>query len=107
VLNQSIAEKANVVNAVAIARREGYRSTKTKRATFEGRVGDMISGFAENNVRKNGWLKAPCSKGIRWRLLGVDAIAIEVPLQGNLITCATLTFPEFVGKVGSILGRGR
>src|SRR4029077_8599985 len=39
------------------------------------------------------------------RLLGVDAIDIEVPLGGNLIYIRNLDVPGVVGKVGTLLGK--
>jgi D-3-phosphoglycerate dehydrogenase / 2-oxoglutarate reductase len=39
------------------------------------------------------------------RLLGVDAIDIEVPLGGNLIYLRNRDVPGVVGKVGTLLGR--
>jgi D-3-phosphoglycerate dehydrogenase len=39
------------------------------------------------------------------RLLGVDNIGIEVPLEGNLIYIRNRDVPGVVGKVGSLLGQ--
>jgi D-3-phosphoglycerate dehydrogenase len=39
------------------------------------------------------------------RLLGVDAIDIEVPLGGNLIYMRNRDVPGVVGKIGTLLGR--
>jgi D-3-phosphoglycerate dehydrogenase len=44
-------------------------------------------------------------QGRSLRLLGVDAIDIEVPLGGNLIYIHNRDVPGVVGKVGTLLGR--
>src|SRR5215472_9819472 len=79
VLNQRIAERANVVNAAAIAQERGIQVHEGK----TGGSGDVIGVVlkttnAEREVRGG-------VQGSSLRLLGVDAIGIEVPLGGNLI----------------------
>jgi D-3-phosphoglycerate dehydrogenase len=44
-------------------------------------------------------------RGNSLRLLGVDAIDIEVPLGGNLIFMRNRDVPGVVGKIGTLLGR--
>ncbi|HLY93075.1 MAG TPA: NAD(P)-dependent oxidoreductase, partial [Candidatus Angelobacter sp.] len=99
VLNQRVAERANVVNAAAIAQERGIQ-------VHEGKTGapaDMIAvelktTGADRQVRGG-------VQGKSLRLLGVDAIDIEIPLGGNLIFIRNRDVPGVVGKIGTLLGQ--
>jgi D-3-phosphoglycerate dehydrogenase len=49
----------------------------------------------------------PCCTAIRPRLLNLDGIDIEAPLQGTLITLRNLDVPGVIGRIGTILGEHR
>ena len=49
--------------------------------------------------------KGAVLRGTSLRLLGVDDIDIEAPLEGKLIYLRNRDVPGVVGKVGTILGR--
>jgi len=105
VLNQRIAERANVVNAAAIAQERGIQVHEGKeRAAGGGSAADVIAVLLktthDEQVVRGGVLQ-----GSSLRLLGVDAIDIEVPLGGNLIYIRNRDVPGVVGKVGTLLGR--
>jgi D-3-phosphoglycerate dehydrogenase len=107
VLNQRIADRANVVNAAAIAQERGIHVHENKGAqASDGREGDVISVSLKTTSEER-LVKGSVLQGNSLRLLGVDAIGIEVPLEGNLIYLRNLDVPGVVGKVGSILGRGK
>ncbi len=107
VLNQRIADRANVVNAAAIAQERGIHVHENKGAqASDGREGDVISVLLKTTSEER-LVKGSVLQGNSLRLLGVDAIGIEVPLEGNLIYMRNLDVPGVVGKVGSILGRGK
>jgi D-3-phosphoglycerate dehydrogenase len=103
ILNEALEEKANLVNAAAIASSRGLRiheERKPKGST--GGAGSVLSiavkAQAEHVVKgavlhKN----AP-------RLLHVDGIEVEAPLERNLIYLRNRDVPGVIGKVGTILG---
>ncbi len=105
VLNQRMAERANVVNAAAIAQERGihiHESKKEKSAS--GGKGDVISVLLKTTSDERR-VKGAVLRGTSLRLLGVDSIDIEVPLEGNIIYIRNRDVPGVVGKVGTLLGR--
>jgi D-3-phosphoglycerate dehydrogenase len=105
VLNQLVAERANVVNAAAIAHERGIQIHEDKLAPgSDGAAGNVISvklrtPAGEHSVRGTMLL------GGSLRLIGVDTIRIEIPLEGKLICIRNNDVPGVVGKIGSILGK--
>jgi D-3-phosphoglycerate dehydrogenase / 2-oxoglutarate reductase len=104
ILNEALEEKANLVNAAAIASSRGLRiheDRKPKGST--GGAGSVLSivvkAQAEEHVVKGAVLhkNAP-------RLLHVDGIEVEAPLERNLIYLRNRDVPGVIGKVGTILG---
>src|SRR5450432_3811309 len=99
-----ITERANVVNAATIAQERGIKINEVSKDDPGGRSGDTLSvtlkTSADQHVVKGGVLH-----GNSLRLLGVDDLGIEVPLEGNLIYMRNRDVPGVVGKVGTILGR--
>lgn len=104
VLNQRMAERANVVNAAAIAEERGIHVHEIKQEKTLG-SGDVVSvslkATSDERIVKGAVLRG----GTSVRLVGVDDIDIEVPLEGNLIYIRNRDVPGVVGKVGTILGR--
>ncbi len=103
VLNQRIAEHANVVNAATIAQERGIQVHETKKESASG-GGDLVAvslrtSSDERLVRGSVW------RGVSLRLLGVDDIDIELPLEGKLVYVRNRDVPGVVGKIGTILGR--
>jgi len=105
VLNQRMAERANVVNAAAIAQERGIHVHEIKKdRPAAGGSGDVISVTLKATADEHS-VKGAVLRGTSLRLLGVDDIDIEVPLEGNLIYIRNRDVPGVVGKVGTILGR--
>jgi len=105
VLNQRMAERANVVNAAAIAHERGIHvHERKKEKPAGGGSGDVISVSLKATSDEHS-VKGAVLRGTSLRLLGVDDIDIEVPLEGNLIYIRNRDVPGVVGKVGTILGR--
>ncbi len=103
VLNQRVAERANVVNAAAIARERGIHVSESKEENRASRAEDSITlrlrtAAGERTVRGGIY-------GNSLRLLGIDNITIEVPLEGNLIYLRNRDVPGVVGRVGTLLGQ--
>jgi len=105
VLNQRIAEHANVVNAAAIAQERGIQvhEGKTSKSTTGG-TGDVLSVLLKTSSGER-LVRGGVIRGNSLRLLGVDAIDIEVPFGSNLIFMRNRDVPGVVGKIGTLLGR--
>ena len=105
VLNQRIAERANVVNAAAIAHERGIQVHEGKKERLSSAsAGDVISVVLKTSTDER-QVRGGVVRGNSLRLLGVDEIDIEVPLGGNLIYLRNRDVPGVVGKIGSLLGR--
>ena len=104
VLNQMLDEKANLVNAASIASSRGLRVHELhKPKSSTGGSGSVLSvllktGGGEHRV------KGAVLHGDAPRLLSVDDIDVEAPLERNLIFMRNRDVPGVIGKVGTILG---
>ena len=104
ILNQALEEKANLVNAATIAADCGLRvleSHKAKAST--GGAGSVLSIFLKTATEEH-MVKGAVLHGEAQRLLHVDGIDVEAPLDGNLIYMRNRDVPGVIGKVGTILG---
>ncbi|HEY4905118.1 MAG TPA: phosphoglycerate dehydrogenase [Candidatus Sulfotelmatobacter sp.] len=104
ILNQGLEEKANLVNASSIADSRGLRvkeSHKAKAST--GGAGSVISILFKSS-REEHLVKGAVLRKSAPRLLQVDGIDIEAPLERNLIYLRNRDVPGVIGKVGTILG---
>jgi D-3-phosphoglycerate dehydrogenase len=106
VLNQRMAEHANVVNAAALAQERGIHVQESKEHARDGGSGDVITLSLKTTADER-HVKGAVLRSEWLRLIGVDDIDIEVPLEGNLIYIRNRDVPGVVGKVGTILGRGK
>ncbi len=105
VLNQRIAERANVVNAAAIAQERGIQVHEGKKSEgASGSTADVITVLLKTTSDER-QVRGGVLRGNSLRLLGVDEIDIEVPLGGNLIYMRNRDVPGVVGKIGTLLGR--
>ena len=104
ILNQALEEKANLVNAATIADERGLRvleSHKAKAST--GGAGSVLSIFLKTSTEEH-MVKGAVLHGETPRLLHVDGIDVEAPLERNLIYMRNRDVPGVIGKVGTILG---
>jgi D-3-phosphoglycerate dehydrogenase len=98
-------ERANLVNAASIAEERGIRITERKKARDAGGAASNVlrmtfkTGQQENTV-------AGCVQpsGLP-RLLEIDGIDVEAPLEGTFIYLRNLDVPGVVGRVGTVLGQ--
>ena len=103
-LNQALEEKANLVNAATIAESRGlqvHESHKPKSST--GGAGSVLSIMVRTN-REDHIIKGAVLHENAARLLHVDGIEVEAPLERNLIYLRNRDVPGVIGKVGTILG---
>jgi D-3-phosphoglycerate dehydrogenase / 2-oxoglutarate reductase len=104
ILNQGLEEKANLVNAATIAAECGLRvleSHKAKAST--GGAGSVLSIFLKTATAEH-MVKGAVLHGEAPRLLHVDGIDVEAPLERDLIYMRNRDVPGVIGKVGTILG---
>jgi D-3-phosphoglycerate dehydrogenase / 2-oxoglutarate reductase len=104
ILNQTLEEKANLVNAATIAHDRGLRILEThKEKASTGGAGSVLSLFLKTASDEH-MVKGAVLHGEAPRLLHVDGIDVEAPLERNLIYLRNRDVPGVIGKVGTILG---
>ncbi|HVN17142.1 MAG TPA: phosphoglycerate dehydrogenase [Dongiaceae bacterium] len=104
ILNQALEEKANLVNAATIAGERGLRVLEAHKAKAStGGAGSVLSIFLKTSTEEH-IVKGAVLHGETPRLLHVDGIDVEAPLERNLIYMRNRDVPGVIGKVGTILG---
>jgi D-3-phosphoglycerate dehydrogenase len=105
ILNQMLAEKANLVNAAAIAAERGVEVTEIKKPKApSGGAGNVMTVLLKTNSEER-LAKGAVLHGKSPRLLAVDDIDVEAPLERDLIYMRNNDVPGVIGKVGTILGK--
>jgi D-3-phosphoglycerate dehydrogenase len=102
ILNQRVAEHANVVNAAAIAHERGIHVHEKKDKTSSS--GDIVTVALKTSTEER-HVRGAVMRGNSLRLTGVDDFDVELPLEGNLIYLYNRDVPGVVGKIGTLLGR--
>ena len=105
ILNVAVEEKANLVNAASLASSRGLAVREERKPTAPtGGAGSVLSisikTQTETHVVKGAVLREDTP-----RLLHVDGIDAEAPLEQNLIYMRNQDVPGVIGKVGTILGK--
>jgi D-3-phosphoglycerate dehydrogenase / 2-oxoglutarate reductase len=104
ILNQALEEKANLVNAATIADSRGLRVLESHKARAStGGAGSVLSIFLKSSTEEH-MVKGAVLHETAPRLLHVDGIDVEAPLERNLICLRNRDVPGVIGKVGTILG---
>jgi D-3-phosphoglycerate dehydrogenase len=101
VLSRSLGTRVNLVNAMQIAggRNLGVQERHDRRSTHSGAIRvEIETARTETAVEGAVILDKP-------RLLQVDGIHCEAPLDGNLIYCKNYDVPGMIGFIGTVLGR--
>jgi D-3-phosphoglycerate dehydrogenase len=106
ILNQALDEKANLVNAASLADLRGLRIHEAHKAKAStGGAGSVLSLFLKSSSEEH-MVKGAVLHGTAPRLLHIDDIDVEAPLERNLIYLRNRDVPGVIGKVGTILGEG-
>jgi D-3-phosphoglycerate dehydrogenase len=106
ILNQALEEKANLVNAASLANLRGLRVHEAHKAKAStGGAGSVLSVFLKSSTDEH-MVKGAVLHGALPRLLHIDGIDVEAPLERNLIFLRNRDVPGVIGKVGTILGEG-
>jgi len=103
VLSRSLAQKANLINAMQIASQRGLNVAEV----HEKRSGhtDSIRLELETDVGVTS-VEGAVVLG-KARLLQVDGIYCEAPLSGNLIFMKNQDVPGVIGHIGTVLGNNQ
>jgi D-3-phosphoglycerate dehydrogenase len=105
ILNQALEEKANLVNAEAIASARGLRIHEARKPhSSSGGSGSVLSILLKTATGEHLVKGAVLHKDTP-RLLHVDGIDVEAPLERDLIYMRNRDVPGVIGKVGTILGK--
>ena len=104
ILNQTLDEKANLVNAASLADSRGLRVHEAhKEKASTGGAGSVLSIFLKSSKEEH-MVKGAVLRGAAPRLLHIDEIDVEAPLERDLIYLRNRDVPGVIGKVGTILG---
>jgi D-3-phosphoglycerate dehydrogenase len=101
VLNRSVSGRANLVNSMPLASDRGWSVNERheKRAAY-------VDSILLELVTDSG---SVCVEGAvvldRPRLVTIDGIPIEVPLEGHLVFLKNDDVPGVIGHVGNVLGK--
>jgi D-3-phosphoglycerate dehydrogenase len=105
VLNQMAHERANMVNAASIAEERGIRVSQRKKERGPGGGAVNVLTLTLKTAHGERTVNGAILHG-RWpRLLNIDGIDVEAPLEGNLIYLRNRDVPGVVGRVGTALAR--
>ena len=102
ILNQGLEEQANLVNATTIAAARGLRVHEASQPK-SSRGESVISIFLKTTAEEH-FVKGTVLHGNKPRLLHVDGIDVEAPLERDLIYLRNRDVPGVIGRVGTILG---
>ncbi len=103
ILNQSLEEKANLVNAAAIADSRGLKLPEERKPKTSGGADNVLTIQLQTAQEKH-LVKGAVLHGSEPRILHVDGIEVEAPLESNLIYMRNADVPGVIGRVGTILG---
>ena len=105
ILNEALEEKANLVNAEAIASSRGTAHPRVAQAAQLAAARAACFLCCSRRRRGEHLVKGAVLHKDTPRLLHVDGIDVEAPLERDLIYLRNRDVPGVIGKVGTILGK--
>jgi D-3-phosphoglycerate dehydrogenase len=105
ILNEALEEKANLVNAEAIASSRGLRIHESRKPHSSGGGSGSVLSVLLKTANGEHLVKGAVLHKDTPRLLHVDGIDVEAPLERDLIYLRNRDVPGVIGKVGTILGQ--
>jgi D-3-phosphoglycerate dehydrogenase / 2-oxoglutarate reductase len=105
ILNEALEEKANLVNAEAIASSRGLRIHESRKPHTSGGGSGSVLSVLLKTAQGEHLVKGAVLHKDTPRLLHVDGIDVEAPLERDLIYLRNRDVPGVIGKVGTILGQ--
>ena len=97
------AEGVNRINAASVAQERGIRIFEEKKPSASGGAGNVLKlsiHTQAGDVNASGTVL----HGSSARLLSLNGIDIEAPLEGTVLTIRNQDVPGVIGRVGTILG---
>ncbi|HEV8524773.1 MAG TPA: ACT domain-containing protein, partial [Terriglobales bacterium] len=107
ILNQMLSEKANLVNAATIAETRGVKVREIKKAKVSGGGAPNVLTVELRTTKEEHMVRGGVLHSGAPRLLGMDDIVVEAPLERHIIYMRNRDVPGVIGKVGTILGTHR
>ena len=104
VLNQALSGDANLVNAATIAAGCGIRIHENRKEKAGGGGAASVVSLLLKTSSEERLAKGAVLHGRSPRLLELDGIDIEAPLERNLVYLRNQDVPGVIGRVGTILG---
>jgi D-3-phosphoglycerate dehydrogenase len=104
VLNSLLQENANLVNAAGMAQERGIRVHETRKPETSGGGAANVLTVELQTEQGRRSVKGSVLHGSSYRLLNLDGIDIEAPLERDLIYLRNKDVPGVIGQVGTILG---
>ena len=105
ILNVAVQDKANLVNAASLASERGLTVTEERKPKAStGGAGSVLS-ISIKTQNETHTVKGAVLRENTPRLLHVDGIDAEAPLEDNLIYMRNQDVPGVIGKVGTVLGK--
>ncbi len=101
------AENANLVNALALASERGLRVHESRKERAPGGGAGNVVSVMVKTAEEEKLVKGAVLHGHSPRLLAIDQIDIEAPLERNLLYLRNRDVPGVIGRVGTILGEHR
>lgn len=102
VLRQVVSEPANLVNAATLAAERGLTLEETQVRRVQG-FPDTLGVTLHGDARQFS-VEGTVLHGCAARILAVDEIDIEAPLEGRLLFLRNRDVPGVIGRVGTLLG---
>ncbi|MBT9332133.1 phosphoglycerate dehydrogenase [Paracidobacterium acidisoli] len=99
-------EHVNRINAASVTEERGIRLHEEKKESAQGGAGNVVRLTLHTRAGEVTAL-GTVLHGKSPRLLSLDGIDIEAPLQGTLLTIRNQDVPGVIGRVGTILGEHR
>ena len=97
-------ENVNRINAASVAAERGIRLHEEKQESGRGGAASVLT-IALHDATGKSTASATVLHGEQPRLLELDGIDVESPLDGTLLVCRNLDFPGVIGNIGTVLGK--
>jgi len=104
ILQCVLSENANVVNSASLAQERGIRIQEQKKPSTSGGAAASVLTVTLKTSESTHEAKGSVMNGDSMRILALDGITIESPLNGNIICLRNRDVPGVIGKVGTVTG---